>query len=71
MSLNRPESRGSIRLRSRDPFEKPIIDARYLDRGEDVSRLIEGKLGEHVYWIDGKQQFVELIEFGLMGGGGG
>lgn len=45
----RPESRGEIRLRSRDPLAKPIIDHRLLAEG-DVRRLTQfGKMIEKVF----------------------
>lgn len=45
----RPESRGEIRLRSRDPHAKPIIDHRLLAEG-DVRRLTQfGKIIEKVF----------------------
>ena len=42
--LVRPKSQGEIRLRSKDPFEKPIIDPRYLEHPADVQAFIEGKV---------------------------
>ncbi len=45
----RPESRGAIRLRSRDPHAKPVIDHRLLAEG-DVRRLTQfGKIIEKVF----------------------
>ncbi|XP_012943342.1 glucose dehydrogenase [FAD, quinone] [Aplysia californica] len=41
-SLLRPESRGTIRLSSRDPFDYPLIDPNYLHRREDVDLLVRG-----------------------------
>ncbi|XP_059154343.1 glucose dehydrogenase [FAD, quinone]-like [Physella acuta] len=41
-SLLRPESRGVIRLKSRDPFDYPSIDPNYLHRQEDVDLLVRG-----------------------------
>ncbi|MCL4139939.1 UNVERIFIED_CONTAM: hypothetical protein GTU68_036752 [Idotea baltica] len=46
--LLRPESRGTIKLRSKNPFHKPIIDPNYLsDPGDqDVKTLVAGaKIG--------------------------
>jgi choline dehydrogenase-like flavoprotein len=42
--LLRPHSRGTIRLRSRDPKDKPIIDPQYLsdDGGRDRAALMAG-----------------------------
>lgn len=37
----RPESRGEIRLRSRDPLEKPIIDHRLHGSRDDVAKLVK------------------------------
>ena len=38
----RPESRGTIRLRSRNPSDPPIIDCNFLDTPRDRSRMLEG-----------------------------
>ncbi|MBO0662517.1 GMC family oxidoreductase N-terminal domain-containing protein [Jiella sp. MQZ9-1] len=43
--LQRPQSRGEIRLASADPLEPPIIDPRYFDGGAetpDLATLVEG-----------------------------
>jgi choline dehydrogenase len=37
-----PESRGEIRLRSKDPADKPLIDPRYLDAPYDMEVLVSG-----------------------------
>jgi choline dehydrogenase len=42
VSLVRPQSRGSVTLRSADPFEPPVILANYLQADADVAALIEG-----------------------------
>ncbi|CAL1533743.1 unnamed protein product, partial [Lymnaea stagnalis] len=41
-SLLRPESRGRIALRSRDPFDYPVIWTNYLSQQEDLELLIRG-----------------------------
>jgi choline dehydrogenase len=44
-TLQRPHSRGSIRLRSADPIEHPVIDPRYFASdpdGSDIATMIEG-----------------------------
>jgi choline dehydrogenase len=41
-TLLQPHSRGSITLRSRDPFEHPIIQANYLADEADLQVLVEG-----------------------------
>jgi choline dehydrogenase len=40
--LNHPRSRGSVKLRSADPNDKPVIDLGCLDAPEDMSRLVDG-----------------------------
>ena len=40
--LTQPKSRGSVRLRSRDPFAKPIFEAGYFTHPDDVKVLVEG-----------------------------
>ncbi|KAJ9594659.1 hypothetical protein L9F63_027356 [Diploptera punctata] len=40
--LQRPKSRGVIKLRSKDPKDPPVIDPRYLSDPRDVQTLIEG-----------------------------
>ncbi|XP_076442799.1 uncharacterized protein LOC143281473 [Babylonia areolata] len=41
-SLLRPKSRGTLRLRSADPFEYPAIDPHYLENPEDLAHLVRG-----------------------------
>lgn len=42
----RPRSRGFVKLRSRDPYKHPYIDANYLSHPDDVATMVEGlKLG--------------------------
>jgi choline dehydrogenase-like flavoprotein len=44
--LLRPESVGTIRLASTDPYTKPIIDPQYFSNVQDLNVLIEGtKIG--------------------------
>ena len=38
-----PKSRGSIRLKSQNPFEHLIGDPNYLSKDEDVQVLLDGK----------------------------
>lgn len=40
--LLRPKSRGFLKLRSRNPYEQPIIDPRYLSHPQDVATIVEG-----------------------------
>ncbi|XP_059159186.1 alcohol dehydrogenase [acceptor]-like isoform X1 [Physella acuta] len=41
-TLLRPESKGTITLRSKDPFDYPFISANYLVKQEDIDLLIRG-----------------------------
>ncbi|XP_057381030.1 glucose dehydrogenase [FAD, quinone]-like [Daphnia carinata] len=44
--LLRPESTGTIRLASSDPYTAPLIDPKYFDKIQDLNVLIEGvKIG--------------------------
>ena len=40
--LTRPESKGHIKLATRNPFDKPIIEAGYFTAEEDMKVLVEG-----------------------------
>lgn len=40
--INRPESRGIVRLASNDPLDKPIIDFNYLDHDDDLHCALAG-----------------------------
>ena len=45
----RPESRGTLTLRSPNPFDKPVIHANYLDSPHDQRVLVEGaKYGRRI-----------------------
>jgi choline dehydrogenase len=40
--LLRTKTRGWIRLRSKDPYEPPLIDPMYFDDQQDLNVLVEG-----------------------------
>ncbi|XP_033739503.1 glucose dehydrogenase [FAD, quinone]-like [Pecten maximus] len=40
--LLQPKSKGTIRLRSKDPFDTPLIDPNYLAESEDVDTFLKG-----------------------------
>jgi choline dehydrogenase len=42
ISVVQPESRGTLRLASRDPNEAPLIDSNYLGTDRDARRMLEG-----------------------------
>jgi choline dehydrogenase len=61
-----PDSRGTIRLRSRDPREQPIIDGNYLYQERDRRRLLEGvKIGRQ---LGSSPQMSPLIELEMFPG---
>jgi choline dehydrogenase len=68
IALVRPESRGAIRLRSRDPGDPPVIDCNFLATPRDRSRMLEGvKLSRSI----GRQPaFAPLIAAELVPGDG-
>ena len=45
-----PKSRGSVKLKSRDPYDQPIIDPKYLSNYEDIDTLVKG-MGYCIYLI--------------------
>lgn len=40
--LLRPKSRGYLKLKSRNPYDHPIINPRYLSHPHDVKTIVEG-----------------------------
>lgn len=40
-AVTRPESRGSVRLASRDPHDAPVIDGNYFATPRDLNRMLE------------------------------
>ncbi|WP_223479659.1 GMC family oxidoreductase [Oricola indica] len=49
-TLQRPESVGSIKLRSANPLDKPLIDLNYFESKADISTLREGiKFGRELF----------------------
>ena len=41
--LTVPKSRGSITLRSANPFDHPLIDPNFLSEPEDVEQFVRGE----------------------------
>src|SRR3954468_13828777 len=42
VAVVKPDSRGTVTLRSRDPREQPEIDCNYLAEDRDARRMLEG-----------------------------
>ncbi|KAL5020207.1 hypothetical protein ScPMuIL_003099 [Solemya velum] len=42
MAPNHPKSRGTIRLRTKDPFDYPVIQPNYLEHQDDVDSIVNG-----------------------------
>ncbi|KAK5638300.1 hypothetical protein RI129_012595 [Pyrocoelia pectoralis] len=60
--LLRPKSRGWVRLKSRNPFSYPIINANYFDDPFDIKTLVEGaKLGIKISEAEAFKQFGSRI----------
>ncbi|XP_058799453.1 glucose dehydrogenase [FAD, quinone] [Phymastichus coffea] len=56
--LLRPRSRGTVRLRSSNPFQGPKIDANYFDDPHDIATLVEGaKIAMHISEANVFKQF--------------
>jgi choline dehydrogenase len=57
----KPDSRGTLRLRSRDPREQPEIDCNFLTEERDARRILEGvKLTRKIGRNPALAQFIEL-----------
>jgi choline dehydrogenase len=51
--ITRPESRGSVRLRSSSPFDPPLIRVNYLQKESDMQLMVEGlKLLRQIVYSD-------------------
>ena len=61
VAVVKPESRGTLRLRSRDPREQPEIDCNFLAEDRDARRMLEGvKLARKIGRKPALAQFLEL-----------
>ena len=61
VAVVKPDSRGTLTLRSRDPREQPEIDCNFLAEERDSRRMIEGvKLTRKIGRNPALAQFVEL-----------
>jgi choline dehydrogenase len=61
VAVVKPDSRGTLTLRSRDPGEQPEIDCNFLAEGRDARRMLEGvKLARKIGRHPALAQFLEL-----------
>ena len=61
VAVVKPDSRGTITLRSRDPREQPEIDCNFLAEARDARRMVEGvKLARKIGRNPALAQFLEL-----------
>ncbi|NNE80883.1 MAG: FAD-binding protein [Silicimonas sp.] len=60
----RPKARGSVRLRSGNPTDHPLVDPNFLGHPDDVKRTVEGvKLSVDVFNQPSLQKFIREIRF--------
>ena len=59
-TLLHPQSVGSIRLKSQNPFDYPLIDPEYLEDEQDVEILLDGNLKFKyiIYFQELQKEFV-------------
>ncbi|NEQ19078.1 MAG: choline dehydrogenase [Microcoleus sp. SIO2G3] len=56
--ITRPESRGSVRLRSSSPFDPPLIRVNYLQKESDMQLMVEGlKILRQIVYSDAFNEF--------------
>jgi choline dehydrogenase len=61
VAVAKPDSRGTLTLRSRDPHEQPEIDCNFLAEDRDARRMLEGvKLARRIGRNPALAQFLEL-----------
>ena len=61
VAVVKPDSRGTVTLRSRDPREQPEIDCNFLAQDRDARRMLEGvKLARRIGRNQALAQFLEL-----------
>ncbi|KAF8484414.1 hypothetical protein JB92DRAFT_3131486 [Gautieria morchelliformis] len=60
VTLLRPQSRGTITLKSNDPFDAPVIDPRYLSSPNDMAILVRGL--RHLVRISEIEPFASLLD---------
>ena len=60
----RPKSRGTVRLRSRDPADLPIVDPNFLAEPEDLKTSVEGvKISRGIFSQPSLRKHIEAIRY--------
>lgn len=60
----RPKSRGTVRLRSKDPEASPIIDPNFLAEPDDLKTSVEGvKISREIFEQPSLQKYIRKIRF--------
>jgi choline dehydrogenase len=61
VAVVKPDSRGTVTLRSRDPYEQPEIDCNFLAESRDLRRMLEGvRLARRIGRGPALARFLEL-----------
>jgi choline dehydrogenase len=61
VAVVKPDSRGTVSLRSRDPHEQPEIDCNFLSEERDLRRMLEGvRLARRIGRHSALARFIEL-----------
>lgn len=60
----RPKSRGTVRLRSADPKDTPIIDPNFLSHPDDLKTSVEGvKTSREIFAQPSLQKYIRAVRF--------
>ncbi|MEO0990863.1 MAG: GMC oxidoreductase, partial [Pseudomonadota bacterium] len=60
----RPKSRGTVRLKSANPSDGPLIDPNFLDHPDDLKTSVEGvKISREIFSQPSLQKYVKKIRF--------
>jgi choline dehydrogenase-like flavoprotein len=60
----RPKSRGTVRLRSADPADMPIVDPNFLAEPDDLKTSVEGvRISREIFSQHSLQKYVRAIRF--------
>ena len=60
----RPKARGTVRLRSSDPKDLPIVDPNFLGHPDDLKTTVEGvKISREIFSQPSLQKYIRAIRF--------